>query len=71
MENRPLKSIYSNAVKSIQETPETNFIQRAFLKNAINESRPDSVKLKGIENMYSPVMQKVIPLIGDLSLIHI
>lgn len=68
MENnkdRPLKSIYSNAVKSIQETPETNFIQRAFLKNAINESRPDSVKLKGIEHMYSPVMQKVIPLIGD------
>ena len=68
MENnkdKPLKSIYSNAVKSIQETPETNFIQRAFLKNAINESRPDSVKLKGIEYMYSPVMQKVIPLIGD------
>ena len=40
-------------------------IERAFEKNAINKAKPGSEKLKGLENIYSPKMQEVVPKYGD------
>lgn len=62
---------YQESLKKLEDTYNPNFIERAFLKNAINKEKPKSVELKGAEKIYNKDAQDYIPKLGDASALAI